>query len=147
DGRVNQRVPRRDPRRHRPVGQGRRRGLGRRRRVPGRLPVLPQGGRRLRRRYLTRRVWPGGSILEQGAMATVIAINGLGKRYRITDAGQAGAYRYRTLRDSLAGLAAQPFRRWGRLSAETTKEFWALKDVTVGVKSGEVIGIIGRNGA
>jgi lipopolysaccharide transport system ATP-binding protein len=80
-------------------------------------------------------------------MTTAIQIKNLGKRYRISHAGQAGAYRYRTLRESLANLACLPFRGWRGPSSETTEDFWALKDVTFGVQSGEVIGIIGRNGA
>jgi lipopolysaccharide transport system ATP-binding protein len=80
-------------------------------------------------------------------MTTAIQINNLSKRYRISHAGQKGAYRYRTLRESLANLASLPFRGWRSPSGETTEDFWALKDVTFGVQSGEVIGIIGRNGA
>ena len=33
------------------------------------------------------------------------------------------------------------------VSGDTTEEFWALKDVSFEVKRGEVLGIIGRNGA
>jgi lipopolysaccharide transport system ATP-binding protein len=43
-------------------------------------------------------------------------------------------------------LASVVFRRREN-SAQRTKEFWALKDMTFEIKSGEVIGIIGRNGA
>jgi lipopolysaccharide transport system ATP-binding protein len=80
-------------------------------------------------------------------MTAAIEINGLGKRYRISQAGSAGAYRYRTLRESLTDLASLPLRRWRRSGSARTEDFWALKDVTFEVKPGEVIGIIGRNGA
>ena len=33
------------------------------------------------------------------------------------------------------------------VAGDTTEEFWALKDVSFEVKRGEVVGIIGRNGA
>jgi lipopolysaccharide transport system ATP-binding protein len=83
-------------------------------------------------------------------MTTAIQVGNLGKRYHISQvshAGPRGAYQYRTLRESLTDVACRLFRRRQRTSAERTKEFWALKDVTFEVKSGEVIGIIGRNGA
>jgi lipopolysaccharide transport system ATP-binding protein len=80
-------------------------------------------------------------------MTKAIEINGLGKCYRISQAGRGGGYRYRTLRESLSDLVARPFRRGRGHSAGKTEDFWALKDVTFGVDSGEVIGIIGRNGA
>jgi lipopolysaccharide transport system ATP-binding protein len=82
-------------------------------------------------------------------MKNAIQINNLGKRYHISQVGparQRGAYHYRTLRESLADLGARLCRRQKTLVA-TTKEFWALKNVTFEIKSGEVIGIIGRNGA
>jgi lipopolysaccharide transport system ATP-binding protein len=80
-------------------------------------------------------------------MKPAISIEQLSKRYRISHAGSAGAYGYRTLRESLADLASLPFRRWRGSAASRTQDFWALKDVTFEVESGEVIGIIGRNGA
>jgi lipopolysaccharide transport system ATP-binding protein len=69
----------------------------------------------------------------------LITVRGLGKRYRL---GHAVAPN--TLRDRLAqgfgGLLA-------RSAAQTTEDFWALRDVELDVAEGEVIGIIGRNGA
>jgi lipopolysaccharide transport system ATP-binding protein len=80
-------------------------------------------------------------------MNTAIQINNLGKRYYIQQSsGSAGAYQYRTVRESLMDLASVLFRR-RETSVPNTKEFWALKDMTFEVQSGEVIGIIGRNGA
>jgi lipopolysaccharide transport system ATP-binding protein len=75
-----------------------------------------------------------------------IAINceGVGKRYRI---GQRE--RYGTLREVLTNTMTLP---WQRLRKDTNGAnakhlFWALRDVSFGVRRGEVVGIIGRNGA
>jgi lipopolysaccharide transport system ATP-binding protein len=84
-----------------------------------------------------------------------IRVEGLGKRYRLGAAREnAGRYRYKSLRDSLARAAGAPFRAF-RSSATTNRAsrgaadetFWALQDISFEVKRGEVIGIIGRNGA
>lgn len=74
-----------------------------------------------------------------------ISVQGLGKRYRISHEIETAPYR--TLRDSLAGLVASPWRRWRSPAAARCQEFWALKDVEFEVQPGEVVGIIGRNGA
>jgi lipopolysaccharide transport system ATP-binding protein len=69
-----------------------------------------------------------------------IAVEGLGKRYRI-----GSRQRYKSLRESLMS----PFGRMGRSSSEraAAETLWALKDVSFEVKRGEVVGVIGRNGA
>jgi len=79
---------------------------------------------------------------------TAILVENLSKHYHI------GARKpsYRTLRETLAGAAAAPFRRLRRVfdgGEEDRKEnlIWALKDVSFSVKEGEVVGVIGRNGA
>src|SRR6202161_2565863 len=73
-------------------------------------------------------------------MATaVIAAEGLGKRYT------RGAVESRgMLRDSIMRFARNPMAALRRSKQET---FWALKDVSLEVKEGEVLGLIGRNGA
>ncbi len=79
-------------------------------------------------------------------MEPAIRVTNLGKRYRVTGAEKAP---YRTLRESLTGLATAPLRRlMGRSTrAGEVSDFWALKDVSFEVQPGEVVGIIGRNGA
>ncbi len=76
----------------------------------------------------------------------VIRVEGLSKRYTL---GARSNERYTALRDVMATSARNLLRR-GRRDAgrkvEST-DFWALKDVSFEVKRGEVLGIIGRNGA
>jgi homopolymeric O-antigen transport system ATP-binding protein len=79
-----------------------------------------------------------------------IRVENLSKLYRIGAKQES----YQTLRDTLAGAAAAPFRRirstFQRSDVQTferSNAFWALKDVSLEVKRGEVVGIIGRNGA
>src|SRR5712692_6580039 len=100
---------------------------------------------------------------------TAIKCEGLSKRYRIGE-----QERYKALRDVIADTAAAPFRRVrstirnghhrrsidprlltpnalesiGNRKSEIGNGFiWALEDVSFEVKRGEVVGIIGRNGA
>src|SRR5688500_12570364 len=75
--------------------------------------------------------------LEVASLAKAYQIGGLQKsHYRLTD--------------QLADLFMAPFRRAGKLlrgqatgAAELDETFWALKDVSFQIKSGEVVGIIG----
>ncbi len=77
--------------------------------------------------------------------APVIRVQGLGKRYRIGGPAQRPGH----LREALVDMVASPFRRLvatgGARAAQ--EEFWALRDVSFDVEQGEVLGIIGRNGA
>ena len=81
----------------------------------------------------------------------VIRAEGLGKRYIIGH--QAQREPYVALRDVIAQAARNVFTKAGSpfgsrgLSGTTTEEFWALKNVSFEVRRGEVMGIIGRNGA
>jgi lipopolysaccharide transport system ATP-binding protein len=69
----------------------------------------------------------------------------ISKQYRI--GAQAP---YRTLRETLAEAAAAPFKRLrGRRHSHKGEAaaIWALKDISFEVRQGDVVGIIGRNGA
>ena len=63
----------------------------------------------------------------------IIKIENLGKKYVI---GKKESFL--SLRDSISRIFSKK---------ENQKEFWALKDVNFEVKRGEIMGIIGRNGA
>ncbi len=81
--------------------------------------------------------------------ALAISVEHVRKRYDIGVLG-GGLFRYGSLRDSIASAASSA---WKQLSAPGDRRegpvnhIWALDDVSFGVKSGEVVGIIGRNGA
>ena len=95
-------------------------------------------GRQLRGRH----VRPGclavrqhrGSAGGAGLMASVIESRGLSKRFLLRH-NRSGSIKERFL-----GLIHPSHR-------EQTEEFWALRDVTLSVDSGEAVGIIGRNGS
>jgi len=72
---------------------------------------------------------------------SVVAIQteGLSKRYRRGIVGTSGL-----LRDALAQTFRHPARLFRRDGHET---FWALRDVSMQVREGEVLGLIGRNGS
>ncbi|MBI5683044.1 MAG: ABC transporter ATP-binding protein [Deltaproteobacteria bacterium] len=76
--------------------------------------------------------------------APIIEVNGISKKYRI---GQREDYL--SLRDSLTKIIKKPLNLLKGLSntGASNDEFWALKDVSFNVEQGEVIGIIGKNGA
>lgn len=78
-----------------------------------------------------------------------IQVDNIGKQYRL------GAFQNNmNFREALKYMALKPFRRAGSLlrgeapSATNSDEtIWALKEVSFDIKRGEVVGIIGRNGA
>src|SRR5437899_1447411 len=71
-------------------------------------------------------------------MTLVIHGEGLGKRYR------RGLQVDDGLRHALEEFVRSPLASLRRKKEET---FWALKDVSIEVKEGEVLGLIGRNGS
>ncbi len=72
-----------------------------------------------------------------------IQVENISKSYRIGERQQA----YRTLRESLTGMATAPFRRKKQKEGDDDRTCWALKDISFEVQPGEVVGVIGRNGA
>lgn len=71
---------------------------------------------------------------------TVIHVEGIGKRYRVGE-----RERYYALRDVLARAFTAPFQRNGKRRA--ADHIWALRDVSLDIRQGEVVGLIGRNGS
>jgi lipopolysaccharide transport system ATP-binding protein len=74
-------------------------------------------------------------------MHPAIKVENLGKQYQIG----ARAEPYETLRDAFGRTLRAPFRRLR--TRGKSEVFWALRDVNFQVMPGEVLGIIGRNGA
>ncbi|HET8955196.1 MAG TPA: ABC transporter ATP-binding protein [Solirubrobacterales bacterium] len=66
----------------------------------------------------------------------------LGKSYTL---GVKGAG-YGTLREAIVEKAQRPFGR-GRREKKSSDLLWALKDLSLTIRSGEVVGLIGHNGA
>jgi lipopolysaccharide transport system ATP-binding protein len=85
----------------------------------------------------------------------VISISGLSKSYLVGHKSTGRAYRsYTALRDVIGQEVRNRTRNVfdvvrGRqvVPGHQVEEFWALKDVSLEVKRGEALGIIGRNGA
>ena len=80
-----------------------------------------------------------------------IRIQHLGKQYHI--GARHGSYK--TLRESLMDVLVAPWRRARQVlrgqptgaAAARDETIWALKDITLELKQGETVGLIGRNGA
>jgi lipopolysaccharide transport system ATP-binding protein len=80
-------------------------------------------------------------------MPPAITIEDLGKSYRLGQ-GRQRVGRYRTLREGLVGMPAAIMRRMqNALDSGPGEEFWALKGIDLEIQPGEVVGVIGRNGA
>jgi ABC-type polysaccharide/polyol phosphate transport system ATPase subunit len=77
-----------------------------------------------------------------------IRTEGLSKEYELGRAIE----RYPTIRDAVVRGAARSLRAMsalarGRLQRDAPERFWALRDVSLEIGQGEVVGIVGRNGA
>ncbi len=80
-------------------------------------------------------------------MSTAIRVSDLRKSYKIGRSSTQA--RTRTLREGLIDASKTPYR-WvrgiGKREARN-EEYWALKGIDFEVRSGQVMGVIGRNGS
>src|SRR5213075_3000587 len=76
----------------------------------------------------------------------IITVENLGKKYSLRHQRNE---RYTSLRDVIAEKALGFFKnlKSGNGVSVSKEDFWALKDINFEVRTGEVLGIIGRNGA
>lgn len=72
-----------------------------------------------------------------------IRVEHLSKKYRLGAAQQG----YQTFREAIVDTLKAPVRMIQGKAHLKPETFWALDDVSFGVKHGEAVGIIGRNGA
>ena len=85
-------------------------------------------------------------------MSSIIEISGLWKEYRLGVIGhgtlthdlQAWWAKIRGREDPNSIVRSDFSPHYGRIKGD---QFWALQDINVGIKTGEVLGIIGKNGA
>jgi lipopolysaccharide transport system ATP-binding protein len=80
-------------------------------------------------------------------MVSAITVENLSKRYRLGPRREGG---YRTLRESLTEAVASSWRRLSRparSAAPSDDDLWALNGVSLDIRPGEAVGIVGRNGA
>jgi len=85
-------------------------------------------------------------------MSAIITVENLGKKYLLSH--QAQRQPYVALRDVITEQAyaigrkmLRPFRSSNLAPHTSLEDFWALKGVSLEIKQGEKVGIIGRNGA
>ena len=82
-------------------------------------------------------------------MKPILEIQSVSKQYKIGGKRIRGTENFRELIERAAGAPFRAFtrRQNGGVAKEELYTFWALKDVSFDVKQGDVLGIIGRNGA
>lgn len=80
----------------------------------------------------------------------VIRVEGLGKRFFIGGVQT----KFRTARDAISDAFVAPFKRAAALlrghatgAAELHESMWAFRDISFSVNQGEVVGLVGKNGA
>ena len=79
---------------------------------------------------------------------SIIQVENLGKKYVIGQDRQAGAMNLReTITQSAKSLGKIIRPRHKSDNGDLVKEFWALKDISLSINRGEIVGIIGRNGS
>lgn len=76
-------------------------------------------------------------------MKPIIKVENVSKSYRMA----GGKGQYSTLRDTIADVARFPLRAFSGENSQDKNVFWAWRDVSFNVNPGEVVGIIGSNGA
>lgn len=74
-------------------------------------------------------------------MKPIIEVNNLAKIYNYGDREP-----YYSLRDAISNLSPTSFIK-SATKKKKTKEFWALKDISLQINEGEILGIVGPNGA
>ena len=75
-------------------------------------------------------------------MSTIIHVEHLSKQYRI-----GALRRSNSFRDIFEEKVQSIFRKKDQKGSSSKNTIWALEDVSFDVQEGEVLGIIGRNGA
>ena len=88
--------------------------------------------------------------MDESMKDVAIKAEGLSKEYYIGSLQDQNL----TLQQRIARGMTAPFRRIGGLlrghataAANLNESFWALRDVSFTINQGEVVGIVGRNGA
>lgn len=77
-------------------------------------------------------------------MSTAVRVENISKRYIIKHKSHAS---YPTMRDFMYEKATAIFKKKNNITANTTEDFWALRDVSFEINKGDKVGIIGKNGA
>jgi len=76
-----------------------------------------------------------------------ISVENLTKKYRLGESGSSGEGLRHRLERGVLSLLSSPQTLFPANKKRETTEFLALDDISFQIKSGEVLGIIGRNGA
>jgi len=72
---------------------------------------------------------------------TAISVQHVGKTFQVRRRGALGA------RKALEDIIRAPFNRTRKADDPYSQGFWALQDVSFDIGAGEVVGVVGRNGA